>query len=117
MRHILLTLILLLSGCSAGLPTLPSPSPAPSPTAAPTATATASPEPTAEANVGQFAQVITPVVRVHVEPDVASEVVHWLTTGEAVSVLEIAGDWARVEQGWVWRGCLSGNDDLGCEAE
>ena|SRR5574343_378450 len=44
--------------------------------------------------------------------------VDWLELGQAVTVLGCKDNWCQIQDppGWVFRGCLSGNNDLGCQA-
>lgn len=74
-------------------------------------TSTAQPVPTE-----QSAAVVKAVVNVRNAPN--GDVISFLTIGESVTVLECTDEWCRVDQGWVWRGCLSDNPAaLGCSAK
>lgn len=123
MRKSILAILaaILAMGCvMSAIQATPTPS---SPTATrhplPTETATATPRATDEPEVvRQVSRVIVPVVRVHVAPDVESAVEHWLTAGQAVTVLACRGDWCEIESppGYVYIGCLEGLSDRGCVA-
>ena len=95
--------------------TTPTTTPAPA-VIAPTVTVTLTllPSPTATLSPG-LAQIVAPVVNVRAKPD--GDVIGTLKAGDAVTVLSCDGNWCEIEQGWVWRGCISDNpDNLGCEA-
>lgn len=82
----------------------------------PTRTATV---PTATPQViptDQQAAIVQAVVNVRNAPD--GDVIGYLLPGENVTVYECTDEWCRVEQGWIWRGCLSDNPaKLGCSAK
>ena len=121
LRAAILALVLASLACMEQVAT-PTPTPSPVP---PTAAATATPEPTRTpaptatdgGEVVQTAVVRQPVVNVREQPGGA--VIGYLEAGDRVSVLEIDGDWVRIEEpaGWVFVGCLDGLSEKGCTAE
>jgi SH3-like domain-containing protein len=58
-------------------------------------------------------------VNVRAEPN--GEVVGQIENGTSVLVIECIDDWCQIEadkfDGYVFRGCLTGNEDLGCTAK
>ena len=91
------------------------PTPIPSPTAPTDGTVTLSPD---------TAQIVAPTVNVRQTPD--GTVIGTLKAGDAVTVLGCGTDpeaddyrWCSIAEpsGYVWQGCLSINDGLGCEAK
>ena len=84
-------------------------------TFSPTATATI-PTATADADT---AQVVRPIVNVRSAPE--GEVIGSLSEGDVVTVLQCSGNWCEVEtnvlKGYIYQGCLSISDGLGCEAK
>jgi hypothetical protein len=96
-------------------PTADAPTAAPTPTVTPTAAPTISPT---EAGAQDVAIVRQAFVNVRTEPDGA--VIGYVEAGQEVSVLGCDGDWCEIStdalSGWIFRGCLIGNDDLKCEA-
>lgn len=91
-------------------PVTPSPSPVPA--------VTRTPEATPAARTGATATVLRAVVNLRDNP--GGVVIGNLEAGDTVTVLECLGDWCKVksleQMGYIWRGCLSGNPDVGCEA-
>ena len=71
-----------------------------------------------------MAQIVAPTVNVRQTPD--GTVIGTLKAGDAVTVLGCGTDpeaddyrWCSIAEpsGYVWQGCLSINDGLGCEAK
>lgn len=89
----------------------------PTEAAQPTDTPTRRPIVPTEAGVKFTAEVLQAVVNVHAEP--GGPVTSWIRGGDRVTVLGCAGDWCQIENpaGYVWRGCISGNEDIGCQAK
>jgi hypothetical protein len=92
----------------------------PTPTAAPLLP---SPSPVPATQEEQTA-TIRATVYVRAEPDAASRELGGLETGQIVEIVECTGDWCeivplpewKVEQAFVFRGCLSDNPEgLRCE--
>jgi uncharacterized protein YgiM (DUF1202 family) len=119
----ILTLILLSLACGqyvtptpavSAAETTPTPSPLPA-----TATRRAAPSATAEdVQSVTIAVVRQPVVNVRKAAggDPTGE---YVTAGQEVTVLEIEGDWVRIENpaGWLFIGCLRDLSEKGCIAE
>ena len=88
----------------------------PSPAPSPTLTAPAK-SPTSAAQ-SSTATILRPAVNLRDEP--GGVVIGTLAAGDVVTVLECKDNWCKVslleQTGYIYRGCLSGNDDLGCEA-
>lgn len=119
-RKIITTVLLLLLSslaCTQAVVTATPTTPVTTPTTRPTMTPTASPAPLIP--VGRSAIVKRVSVYVHTSADAASDIVGSVSGGDVVVILECVSDWCRIKapSGWIWRGCLSGNDDLGCEAK
>ena len=74
----------------------------------PSPTATLSPD---------MAQIVAPVVNVRAKPD--GDVIGTLKAGDAVTVLSCDGNWCEIADpaGYVFKGCLSVESGLGCEAK
>lgn len=87
------------------------------PTLPPTATVTVS---AAVASSTDTAAVIRSSVAVHTTPD-SKELAGYVYGGQQVDVLSCSGDWCEIRTdvltGFVFRGCLSGNEDKGCTAK
>jgi hypothetical protein len=70
--------------------------------------------------LGEFATVRKPVVNVRKSPNGPASGAT-LKAGDKVTVLECKDNWCKIRTGvltgYVFRGCLSGNEDLGCEAK
>lgn len=66
----------------------------------------------------ETATVLRAVVNVREVP--GGKVVGYLEAGQVVTVLECTDDYCKISTGvltgYVWRGCISGNDDRRCEA-
>ena len=71
-----------------------------------------------QARTESTATILRPVVNLRDEP--GGVVIGTLAAGDVVTVLECKDNWCKVslleQTGYIYRGCLSGNDDLGCEA-
>lgn len=98
-RFVLLTLLIPILACSTQTPTPQWANP-PLATAMPTLTAT----PILAVSVG--------TVYVRSQPDGA--VIGHLIIGQVVTVSGWRGDWARIDGGWVYAGCLRMRRGLGC---
>lgn len=89
--------------------------PTPTRTAFPTPTPTPRPQATGTEVVRQIAVVRAALVNVRAEP--GGEVIGQLVAGTDVRIIGCADGWCEIEPGgYVFQGCLSINDGLGCEA-
>lgn len=119
-RIALLSLILASLACMTQVET-PTPAPMATVTNTPrienTRTPVPSPTPTMDAVRKNVAIVRQATVNVHGTP--GGNVIGWVSGGDTVTVVSCEGDWCKIEDpaGYVWRGCLSGNEDLGCQAK
>lgn len=107
----------ILAAILAGCLEMPTP-----PVSLPTSTKTATAQPTETVKPSE-----TPRATARVLPDVLSVrdnaggiVKSWLKSGQVVTVIGCKDNWCQIRTniltGYVFRGCLSGNDDLGCKA-
>jgi hypothetical protein len=114
---IVLTLAALACGEFVGTPTPTPPAPATSPPS-PTAAATVTPQATGTAS----ADVQTAIVRaalVNVRANPGGEVVGQIEAGQEVEIVGCVDGWCEIAEpaGYVFQGCLSIADGLGCEAK
>jgi hypothetical protein len=108
-----LQLACLMSAAQIPTPTVPPPSatlPPPAATGTPSAVATVEDVDTA------IVRQVSVNVRDAAGGDPTGEYVY---AGDRLTVLEIDGDWVRIEQpaGWIFIGCLEGLSEKGCIAE
>jgi hypothetical protein len=91
-------------------------------TVSPSATDTPKPADTATPAPADTVGNVTAIVRqmtVNVHDTPGGAVIGWVNGGDTVTVLGCGGDWCQIEDpaGYVWRGCLSGNEDRECRAK
>ena len=117
-------LVLVLASLACGqIVTTPIPTAVIAITQTPTVAPTPIPSPTVTLSP-DMAQIVAPTVNVRQTPD--GTVIGTLKAGDAVTVLGCGTDpeaddyrWCSIAEpsGYVWQGCLSINDGLGCEAK
>jgi hypothetical protein len=95
---------------------VPTSTPTPSPVPA-TATRRAAPSATATSEDVQTAVVRAALVNVRAMPD--GEVIGQIEAGQEVEIVECQDNWCLLVEpaGWVFQGCLSIADELGCTAK
>jgi hypothetical protein len=114
MKHFYLVVACLVAvqlACAVPVGAPPTPSPVPA-----TATRRAAPSATAEADV-QTAVVRAALVNVRAMPD--GEVIGQIEAGQEVEIVECQANWCLLVEpaGYVFQGCLSIADELGCTAK
>jgi hypothetical protein len=107
-----LVLVLSVLACRQPLPSKPTT------VAVVTTVTTVTPDNTLDNTSEWMAVVARPVVNVRTKPD--GNVISQLRAGVSVEIRECTRTWCRIANpaGWVWRGCLSDNqNNLGCRAK
>lgn len=110
MKRILLTLLTLV------LASLACSQPIPNAVPVPTSTALGVTE-TAESPSEWTSKIIRPLVNVRQSPNGA--VVASLKAGASVEIVQCSGSWCKIREpaGWVFKGCLDLDSELGCAAK
>lgn len=105
-------LVLVLSVLACAVP-VGTPAPAPSARVSPTV----KPELLPTVATKQWvAQVELPTVNVRDEPN--GKVVGSLVAGDTVTIVKCVGSWCQIKPvGWIFKGCLNVDSDLGCRAK
>jgi SH3 domain-containing protein len=109
----------ILASLSCGQYVTPTPASIEAPAASATPTRTPPPPtPTPQAAATeQTAKVIAAAVNIRSKPN--GEVVGQIFAGQSVTILSCDGDWCKIKHplGYVWRGCLSVESGLLCQAK
>lgn len=70
-------------------------------------------------DTGNTAMVVPVSVNVRSEPD-GDPTGEYLNAGDTVTIVRCVGDWCKISKpvvGWVFKGCLTIDSDLGCTAK